>query len=226
MEARERTQQSPRQPRRTQVERSAQTRTKILSSCVELLYKVGYAGASTTRIAKAAGVSLGALQHQYPTKAGLMAAVVRRFATNRFLVYRRALRGVPEGLPRFLALSRASWSLIGSKELVAAMEIELAMREDKELADAIGDTLSRHSAFVRRLLGRILESVIEPSDPRLETVRLLNNAIMFGLSLETIRAVPKAQIDAALATWERAVIALLSDREAPLTRPDGTPGAV
>lgn len=209
MKARERSQQSPGQPRRTQVERSTETQTKILSSCVELLYKVGYAGASTTRIAKTAGVSLGALQHQYPTKAGLMAAVVRRFATNRFLAYRRALRGVPEGLPRFLALSRASWSLIGSKELVAAMEIELAMREDKELAAAIGNTLSRHSAFVRRLLGRILESIIAPSDPRLETIRLLNNAIMFGLSLETIRGASKAQIDEALAAWEHAVTALL-----------------
>jgi AcrR family transcriptional regulator len=201
---------SRRRPRRTQVERSAATRGKILSSCVEVLHEVGYAGASTTRIANAAGVSLGALQHQYPTKAGLMAAVVRHFATVRFLAYRKALRGAPQGLPRFLALSRASWSMIGSKELVAAMEIELAMREDPELAEAIGDTLKRHSAFVRRLLARILEGVIQADDPRLETVRLLNNAIMFGLSLETIRAVPRAEIDRALETWESAMVALLS----------------
>jgi AcrR family transcriptional regulator len=196
--------------RRTQGERSAETRRKILSSSVELLHQVGYAGATTSQIAKAAGVSLGALQHQYPTKAGLMAAVVRRFATERFLAYRRALRGVPEGLPRFLALSKASWSLIGTKELVAAMEIELAMRDDPELADAIGDTLSRHSAFVRRLLARILEGVISPDDPRVETVRLLNNAIMFGLSLETIRAVPRAQIEKAVTAWEDAMVRLLT----------------
>lgn len=201
---------SRQRPRRTQVERSEATRSKILSSCVAVLHEVGYAGASTTRIAYAAGVSLGALQHQYPTKAGLMAAVVRRFATLRFLAYRKALRGAPQGLPRFLALSRASWSMIGSKELVAAMEIELAMREDPELAEAIGDTLTRHSAFVRRLLARILEGVIQPDDPRLETVRLLNNAIMFGLSLETIRAVPRAHIDRALDAWESAMVALLS----------------
>jgi AcrR family transcriptional regulator len=201
---------SRRRPRRTQVERSAATRDKILSSCVEVLHEAGYAGASTTKIANAAGVSLGALQHQYPTKAGLMAAVVRRFATVRFLAYRKALRGAPQGLSRFLALSRASWSMIGSKELVAAMEIELAMREDPELAAAIGDTLTRHSAFVRRLLARILDGVIQPDDPRLETVRLLNNAIMFGLSLETIRAVPRPQIDRALDAWESAMIALLN----------------
>ncbi len=100
--------------------------------------------------------------------------------------------------------------MIGSKELVAAMEIELAMREDPELAAAIGDTLTRHSAFVRRLLARILDGVIQPDDPRLETVRLLNNAIMFGLSLETIRAVPRPQIDRALDAWESAMIALLN----------------
>ncbi|MBX9885102.1 MAG: TetR/AcrR family transcriptional regulator [Novosphingobium sp.] len=201
---------APRPVRRTQGERSAETRRKILSSSVELLHQIGYAGATTSQIAKAAGVSLGALQHQYPTKAGLMAAVVRRFATERFLAYRRALRGVPEGLPRFLALSKASWSLIGSKELVAAMEIELAMRDDRELADAIGDTLSRHSAFVRRLLARILEGVIRADDPRVETVRLLNNAIMFGLTLETIRTVSPAQIKQALAAWEHAMVGLLT----------------
>ena len=100
--------------------------------------------------------------------------------------------------------------MIGSKELVAAMEIELAMREDPELADAIGDTLTRHSAFVRRLLARILVGVIGPDDPRLETAPLLNNAIMFGLSLEAILAVPRARIERALETWERAMISLLN----------------
>lgn len=202
---------APHPLRRTQSERSAETRRKILSSSVEMLHQIGYAGVTTGQIAKAAGVSLGALQHQYPTKAGLMAAVVRRFATERFLAYRRALRGVPEGLPRFLALTKASWSLIGTKELVAAMEIELAMRDDPDLAAAIGDMLSRHSAFVRRLLARILDGVISPNDPRVETVRLLNNAIMFGLTIETIRTVSAPQIEQALAAWERAMLSLLTE---------------
>lgn len=196
--------------RRTQGERSAETRRKIISSSIELLHQIGYAGTTTSQIAKTAGVSLGALQHQYPTKAGLMAAVVRHFAIERFLGYRRALRGVPEGLPRFLALSKAAWSLIGTRELVAAMEIELAMRDDPELAAAIGDTLSRHSAFMRRLLARILDRVIGPDDPRVETVRLLNNAIISGLTLETIRTVSPAQIEKALAAWECALVTLIA----------------
>lgn len=202
-----------RRPRRTQAERSTETQEKILVAAVELLHELGYAGTSTNRIAKAAGISLGALQHQYPTKAELMAAVVRRFATERFLIYRRALKGVPEGLPRFLALSRASWSLIGTKQLVAAMEIELAMRQDAEVAAAIGNTLSRHSAFVRRLLAKILRTLVNPADPRLEAVRLLNNAVMFGLSLETIRSTSRADIDQALAVWEMSVVALLGGEQ-------------
>ena len=56
--------------------------------------------------------------------------------------------------------------------------------------------------------------VIGPDDPRLDTVRLLNDAVMFVLSLETIRAVPRAKIDRALEAWESAMVALLNQPQA------------
>nr|WP_243444128.1 TetR/AcrR family transcriptional regulator [Acetobacter persici] len=57
--------------RRTQADRSTATRTKIIQATVTLLQTQGYAATTIQRIAKAAGVSLGALQHHYPAKARL-----------------------------------------------------------------------------------------------------------------------------------------------------------
>lgn len=201
----------PAPPRRSQAERSKITREKIIGAAFDLLHRNGYAGASTMAITKEAGISLGALQHQFPSKAMLMAAVARRFAAMRFLTYRRALRGVPPGLARFEALSRASWSLIGTRELAASMEIELAMRNDTELAAAVAPTLARHSAFVTRLMSRILRGHIALNDPRVESLRILNNAIMFGLSVETIRQTDKRTIEAALRVWKELLLATVNE---------------
>jgi AcrR family transcriptional regulator len=194
-------------PRRSQAQRSKLTREKIIAAAFDLLHRNGYAGASTMAITKAAGISLGALQHQFPSKALLMAAVARRFAAMRFLTYRAALRGQPPGIARFEAISRASWSLIGTRELAASMEIELAMRNDPELAAAVAPTLARHSAFVTRLMSRILKGHLASNDPRVESLRILNNAIMFGLSVETIRQTDKRTIEAALRTWKDLLLA-------------------
>jgi AcrR family transcriptional regulator len=198
--------------RRSQAQRSRLTREKIIGATFNLLHRNGYAGASTLAITKAAGISLGALQHQFPSKALLMAAVARRFAAMRFLIYRAALRGVPPGLARFEAISRASWSLIGTRELAASMEIELAMRNDPELAEAVAPTLARHSAFVTRLMSRILKGHLAANDPRVEPLRILNNAIMFGLSVETIRQTDKRTIDAALRVWKDLLLSAVKQR--------------
>jgi AcrR family transcriptional regulator len=201
------------QGRRTQAQRSRLTHDKVVAATFRLLHRHGYAGASLTAIAEAARISLGALQHQFPTKALLMAAVLRRFAAKRFLTYRAALRGVQPGLARFAALSEASWSFIGSKELSASMAVELAARNDPELAAAIKPTLARHGAFVRRLISTMLRNNEPPNDRRLESLRILNNAIMFGLSIERIRNSDQRLIDGALALWKEQLVTIVGGND-------------
>jgi len=62
--------------RRTQAERTGQTRRKILDAAVRLLGERGYAGLRTTDVAEAAGVSKGALTHHFPSKDALVQAVI------------------------------------------------------------------------------------------------------------------------------------------------------
>lgn len=64
------------QTRRTQAERSAATQSALVSAARKLWGERGYDAVSTPEIAEAAGVTRGALYHQYSDKNRLFLAVV------------------------------------------------------------------------------------------------------------------------------------------------------
>jgi AcrR family transcriptional regulator len=61
--------------RRTQAERTAATRARLLDAGRRLFASEGYAAVTTQGIVDAAGVTRGALYHQFGDKSGLFAAV-------------------------------------------------------------------------------------------------------------------------------------------------------
>jgi AcrR family transcriptional regulator len=63
------------EPRRTQAERTAATRARLLEAGRALFATDGYAAVSTQAIVDAAGVTRGALYHQFGDKAALFDAV-------------------------------------------------------------------------------------------------------------------------------------------------------
>src|SRR6201988_5073949 len=65
----------PPPPRRTQAERTAATRTLLIDSARKLFADKGFAEVPTQAIVAAAGVTRGALYHQFDDKAALFAAV-------------------------------------------------------------------------------------------------------------------------------------------------------
>ena len=67
-----------RAPRRSHAERSAATREHLLAATLDVVRTRTVAGASMFEVAKAAGVTPGALQHHFGTKAELMLQVVER----------------------------------------------------------------------------------------------------------------------------------------------------
>jgi AcrR family transcriptional regulator len=62
--------------RRTQADRTAATRAALIAAARELFAAHGYAQIGTERVAQAAGVTRGALYHQFTDKAELFAAVL------------------------------------------------------------------------------------------------------------------------------------------------------
>jgi AcrR family transcriptional regulator len=67
---------------RTQTERSAATQTALIAAARKLWGERGYAEVGTPEIAAAAGVTRGAMYHQYTDKAALFAAVIEIVETD------------------------------------------------------------------------------------------------------------------------------------------------
>jgi AcrR family transcriptional regulator len=63
-------------PRRTQADRSAQTRTALVTAARELFAEKGFVATTRDEIAARAGVTRGALYHHFDSKTAVAAAVV------------------------------------------------------------------------------------------------------------------------------------------------------
>src|ERR1700757_4169348 len=69
--------------RRTQAERSAAMRTRLLDATVDCLVSYGYAGTTTPRVAQLAGVTRGAQIHHFRSKEDLVVAAIEHLAQQR-----------------------------------------------------------------------------------------------------------------------------------------------
>jgi AcrR family transcriptional regulator len=121
------------QPRRTQRERRAETSARLVEATIECLLEQGYAGAGVKEICSRAGVTTGAIQHNFGSKQGLMIAVVKKM-----------FRGFDDGI-ELLGADRTTlderidnifehyWMVYTSDQYYAVCEVLLAVRRDTEL---------------------------------------------------------------------------------------------
>jgi len=124
---------APSRKRRTQAERTAETREALLDATIRLLYRNGYSGTSTEAIAEEAGVSRGALHHHFGTRAQLMADVIGTVYDRERLAYEEIATETGRGAhlsdwPEML------WEVLSRPSGLAVLEILQASRSDTELA--------------------------------------------------------------------------------------------
>ncbi|MFI9404058.1 TetR/AcrR family transcriptional regulator [Nocardia sp. NPDC052316] len=85
--------------RRTQAERSASTRGAVIRAARELFGQHGYGAVSTVAVAEAAGVSRGALYHQFSEKRELFEAVFEDLERSLVAVIGTAVAASDSGDP-------------------------------------------------------------------------------------------------------------------------------
>ncbi|MGB3773111.1 MAG: TetR/AcrR family transcriptional regulator [Rhodococcus sp. (in: high G+C Gram-positive bacteria)] len=134
--------------RRTQAERTAGTRAKLLDAAIDTLVDVGYSRASTQEIARRAGVSRGAQLHHFPTKETLVVAAVERLVERRL----DEILGVDRDEPAGPALLLDAFS---GPLFYAALELWVAARTDAALHAAV-EPLERRVTEVLQRGGRDL----------------------------------------------------------------------
>lgn len=142
--------------RRTQAERRASSRARLVDATLTCLADLGYAGASLPEIVRRAGLSNGGLWRHFHSKAELMAAASLE-AEERLLAAtpaRPAPQDATEAIDRVVG-QILDWSQ--QPEMVAIVELLLASRADPQLHEALSANDERAASLfadeIRRLLG-------------------------------------------------------------------------
>jgi AcrR family transcriptional regulator len=177
---------APPRPRRTQEERSAETRARLLDATVESLVEVGYASTTTTGVCERAGVSRGAQVHHFPRKQDLVVAAVAHLAAQHVPVLRERVSGFPLAGrdDRLGAVVDLVADTFDSPLFTAALELWVAARTDAELHRALipfergaGRGLV---AFWRGIAGDLAEH------PRFDALLELTMHLARGMALQKI----------------------------------------
>ena len=163
--------------RRTQVERSATTRRKLIEAATGIIAGDGYAAATTTTIAKRAGVSRGALQHQFGTRYALLAAVSDRL-TEDMLAVDRSLRARGGSLDaRIDAVIRHYWRVYTGPAFLAVLGIRFGATSDARLSAR----LRRHNIGIDRRSDRPWLELFADSGLSREKLATLKRATLASL---------------------------------------------
>jgi AcrR family transcriptional regulator len=123
---------------RVQEERSAETRRRLLDATVECLHQYGYAGTTTTEIARRAGVSRGAQLHHFHRKQDLVVSALEHVFALRLEQFTQAAVELPVGLEaRIDALIDLLWPAFKGPTFYAWLELVVASRTDAPLREAV-----------------------------------------------------------------------------------------
>ena len=134
--------------RRTQAQRVAETRTRLLDATVECLAEIGYARMTTGDVAERAGMSRGAQLYHFQSKAELVATAVDHLLERLHAQFLDAVAALPADVDRGPAVVDLLWQLVNDPTFAAWLELVMAARTDAELAPKVADVENR---FVSRV---------------------------------------------------------------------------
>lgn len=120
--------------RRTQEERSSETRQRLIGAAIAAIAELGYPAATTALIAERASVTRGALQYHFTSKSDLTVAIMEEIAVElnfRFDV--AALQREPLE-SRIETMIEHYWRVFQGPMFRAGLGIWLAVGSDAELA--------------------------------------------------------------------------------------------
>lgn len=180
--------------RRTQEQRRADTRGRLLAATIDCLVEHGYAGTTTQRVQDRAGVSRGALLHHFATKEALLVAAVSHVADAQIQQVRaEAATG------RVSSEVDLLHRVMSGPLFLAGLELWSAARTEPVLREALLPAERRVGAAVRDLVTGFFPH--SPQD-RTEIEALL--ALYRGLALTSVLR-PDGDLD-------RRVLQLWADR--------------
>jgi AcrR family transcriptional regulator len=178
--------------------RSARTRDKLLNATVACLYELGYDRTSTVLVTQRAGVSRGAMLHQFPSKADLMMATSQFIRLQRRAAHREALTGVTDPLEKLRRVVDISWSELSQPSGVARIEIMLASRSDKDFGARFASLNREMNTNHKRWMWDLAQAAGITDKAEIQAMTDLYVAALRGLAIDLLQPGARADVTAAV----------------------------
>jgi len=188
--------------RRTQEERSTETRGRLLQAAIDCIVDLGAAATTTPEVAKRAGLSRGAQQYHFPTKAALMVEVAKYVTEGFYEDLHRAVAELPSGRERVARAIDVMWRAYTGRRGLAHIELWVAGRTARDLHDALYGVERAMAPDTRRLLRDLFVGDERP-DERLDTFIDTTAQFMRGLVLRSMLAGGSRWIKRDLDGWKQ-----------------------
>jgi AcrR family transcriptional regulator len=164
------------------------TRARMLDAVVECILENGYYEASSNAIARHAGVTWGAIQHQFGTRQGLLLAVLEdrwRRLTERIESAEVSGDALEERLGCVMAALEAHY---GSAEHLALTQIMLDLIQSPVSSEATKQAVARHGRELVRVWRPLFTKALGQAAADDELVRYAFLTIRGYLSANTMAA--------------------------------------
>lgn len=189
--------------RRTQQERTATTRARVIDATVASLVELGYTATTISRVQERAGVARGTLLHHFPTRADLLVAVVEDVSARRLHVLPGAEDG--PGATGWDAAVDLIWRDLQSPNFLAVLELWIAARTDASLRAALVPI----ERTVFESVHRAVTAVADDADPRVPTLVQFTIDLLTGSTMATLLVDGDRPQQVLLERWRRAIPVLL-----------------
>ncbi len=168
--------------RRTNAERTATTRARLLDATIDCLVELGWAGTTTTEVVRRAGVSRGAQVHHYPTKDDLVLAAIEHLLDRRLAEYHAAFDDLPVHDRTPATALDLLWDTCTGPTFAAWLELAIAARHDERLHARFVEVEQRFwDANLERFRGMFPEVAADPAFARVAL--RFSFAVLDGLSI-------------------------------------------
>ena len=172
--------------RRTNAERSAETRGAIIDAAIELLFVRGHNATTTIEVAARARVSRGAMLHHFPTRVDLLIAVAQHIVADQREQRTRRGRELGPGLARYYAGADVNWEVQKQPGTIALLEIMMATRSDRDLRKAFAPFIKEMTAMRGQAAKLVASDLGVTDEATVSTMLYLHQATLRGLAVELI----------------------------------------
>ncbi len=198
--------------RRTQAERSEETRTRILKAAANLIRKRGYARFRTAEVAEEAGLSRGAQLHHFPTKDALVVATLGFVFEQAQVLSRRRAAAVNRPRDLIEAIIEDAREFFFSEHFKVAIDIVLSTSTNQSVRKQILEISRKARRPVETAWTEALASNGVPAQLASDIVAL-SLSLVRGMALRTLWDNDPKWFDELFLLWRQMIKVFLSARQ-------------